>query len=221
MTYNPEQRAAILKGLQVHKIHIRKHALAHIPRNIARHFAHPWAPVSRFLGFFGLFPDPLLSFWLDHPAGHVVITAEKAGYVPGEVQEQHHSWAGVAYIPLASLVGQGEHPLIYLAHLFDHLLGCDGIADGLWLSEGGGYLPAWQAVGERIHRQFALGYAESETARQDPRRYFAEGIVAYWSDRRGLRVQDPGLETILRTTLLNPAFWKQVYRSSQTSSFPK
>ncbi len=210
MSHNPEQRAALLKGLQVRKIHVRKHALARVPREVARHFAHPWAPVSALLTFFGLFPDPLLSFWLDHPAGHIVITATEAGYEPGEVTERGRTLAAVAYIPLTSLIGQGEHPLIFVAHLFDHLLGCDGVPQGRWLSEGGGYLPAWKEVGQRLYKQFTLGYAASEAARQDPRRYFAEGLVAYWQDRTGLRVQDPGLETILRTTLLDPRFWRRV-----------
>ncbi len=207
MVYNPEQRAAILRQLQVQKIHIRKHALARVPQRIARHFSHPWEPVSVLIRYFGLFPDPLLGFWLDHPAGHVVITEQEARYEPGEIQEGRHTWAGVAYISLPMLVGEGEHPLIYIAHLFDHLLGCDGVADGRWLSEGGGYLPKWREVGQRLYRQFQLGYAATEAARNNPRRYFAEGIVAYWQDRRGLRVQDPGLETILRTTLLNAQFW--------------
>ncbi len=206
-----EQRAAILKALQVQKIHIRKHALARVPHRIARHFSHPWAPVSALIRYFGLFPDPLLSFWLDHPAGHILITEREAGYTPGEVQEGHRTLNGVALIPLNSLVGEGEHPLIYIAHLLDHLLGCDGIPEGTWLSEGGGYLPAWKEVGQRIHRQFQLGYASSAAARNDPRRYFAEGLVAYWQDRRGLRVEDPGLEAIFRTTLFDPKFWRRVY----------
>ncbi len=209
--YNPEQRAAILKGLQVRKIHVRKHALARVPASIARHFPHPWAPVSALIRFFGLFPDPLLSFWLDHPVGHVVITEGQAGYEPGEVREGKRVLAAVAFVPLASLIGEGEHPLLYIAHLFDHLLGCDGVPEGKWLSEGGGYLPAWQEVGQRLFKQFQLGYAESEAARSDPRRYFAEGLVAYWQDRQRLRVQDPGLATILRTTLLDANFWRRVY----------
>lgn len=213
MTYNPEQRAAILRGLQVHKIHVRKHALARVPRALARQFAHPWAPVEELIRYFGLFPDPLLSFWLDHPAGHVVLTARESGYEPGEVVEGRRRLAGVAYIPLGALKGQGEHPLLYIAHMFDHLLGCDGVADGMWLSEGGGYLPLWREVGRRLQRQFALGYGSTEAARADPRRYFAEGWVAYWKDRRGLRVQDPGLESILRTTVFDAAFWRRVYSS--------
>ena len=209
--HNPGQRAAILKGLQVKKIHVRKHALARVPDSIARHFSHPWAPVSALIRYFGLFPDPLLSFWLDHPVGHVVITEGQAGYEPGDIQEGKRALAAVAFIPLQSLVGEGKHPLLYIAHLFDHLLGCDGVPDGIWLSEGGGYLPAWKEVGRRLYRQFQLGYGESEAARTNPRRYFAEGLVAYWQDRQRLRVQDPGLATIFRTTLLDPHFWRRVY----------
>ncbi len=205
------QRGAILKALQTRKIHVRKHALARVSPDIARQFRHPWAPVSALVRYFGLFPDPLLSFWADHPAGHVVITERQAGYVPEEVQEGRRRWQGVAFIPLASLVGEGDHPLIYVAHLLDHLLGCDGVPRGRWLSEGGGYLPAWQEVGRRLYKQFTLGYAASEAARRDPRRYFAEGLVAYWQDRAGLRVQDPGLEAIFRTTLLDANFWRRVY----------
>ncbi|NPA91306.1 MAG: hypothetical protein GXO55_07660 [Chloroflexi bacterium] len=212
MNANPEQRAALLRALQVRKIHVRKHALARVPPRIARAFAHPWAPVSALIRYFGLFPDPLLSFWLDHPVGHVVLTEGEGGYVPGEVSVGKRHLAAVAFIPLASLVGEGEHPLLYIAHLLDHLLGCDGVPEGVWLSEGGGYLPAWKEVGARLKKQFTLGYANSEAAREDPRRYFAEGLVAYWTDRRGLRVQDPGLESILRTTLFDPAFWRRVYR---------
>ena len=194
--HNPEQRAAILKNLQARKIHVRKHVLARVPARVARHFPHPWAPVG---------------FWLDHPVGHVVITAGEAGYVPGEVEHGRRTLAAVALIPVQSLVGEGEHPLIFVAHLFDHLLGCDGVPEGTWLSEGGGYLPAWREVGERLYKQFRLGYAASEAARANPRRYFAEGLVAYWEDRHGLRVQDPGLEAIFRTTLLDPHFWRRVY----------
>lgn len=209
--YNPEQRAALLRALQERKLHVRRHALARASPAIAQHFAHPWAPVSHLIRFLALFPDPLLGFWVDHPAGHVVITARQAGYEPGEVEEGRRRLAAVAFLPLGSLVGEGDHPLIYVAHLIDHLLGCDGVAEGAWLSEGGGYLPAWRQVGQRLYRQFRLGYAATEAAGANPRRYFAEGMVAYWRDRHGLRVQDPGLETILRTTLLDPAFWRRVY----------
>lgn len=209
MIYNPEERAALLRQLQIHKIHIRKHALARVPQRIARHFAHPWEPVSALVRYFSLFPEPLLAFWLDHPAGHVVITADDEGYFPGTVTEGPYTWAGVAYISLPMLVKEGEHPLIYIAHLLDHLLGCDGVEDGQWLSEGGGYLPKWRDVGQRLYRQFQLGYAPTESARANPRRYFAEGIVSYWNDRRGLRVQDPGLEAILRTTLFDARFWRR------------
>jgi len=213
--YNPEQRAALLRLLQERKLHVRKHALARVAAHIASQFAHPWAPIGHLIRYFALFPDPLLSFWADHPAGHVVITARESRYEPGSVQEGRRVLDGVAFVSLYSLAGEGEHPLIYVAHLFDHLLGCDGIQEGTWLSEGGGYLPAWKEVGRRLYRQFSLGYAGTEAARADPRRYFAEGLVAYWRDRPGLRVQDPGLEAILRTTLMDAAFWRRTQGGTQ------
>ncbi len=204
------RREAVLRALRVRKIHLRKHVLARVPEAVAREFRHAWAPVDALVGYFGLFPDQLLHFWAEHPAGHVVITEGEAGYVPGTVHEGRRVLQGVAFIPVTSLVGEGEHPLLFVAHVLDHLLGCNGAVDGMWLSEGGGYTELWQEVGQRLQRQFALGYASTEAARTDPRRYFAEGLVAYWRDRVGLRVQDPGLEAIFRTTVLSPAFWQRV-----------
>lgn len=206
------QREHALRTLQSRKFFVRKHWLAQVPDRIGRHFRHAWAPISALIQHFGLFPDELLLFWADHPAGYVVITPRDGGYEPGVVREGDRELRGVAYIPVASLIGEGPHPLLYIAHLLDHLLGCDAACDGPWLSEGGGHTPEWQEIGRRLYRQFTLGYAATPEARSDPRRYFAEGLVAYWQDRRGLRIQDPGLEAIFRTAILNADFWRRVYR---------
>ncbi len=202
-------REKALRTLRAHKVHMRKHALARVPDAVARQFRHAWAPVDTLVEFLGLFPDPLLHFWATHPAGHIVLTESEGGYIPGTVVQGRRQLHGVAFVPIPSLVGQGEPPLIYVAHLLDHLLGCDGAPDGPWLSDGGGRTAAWREVGARLYRQFTLGYASSEAARSDPHRYFAEGILAYWRDRTGLRVQDPGLEALLRTTVFNPQFWQR------------
>lgn len=206
------RREYALRTLQSRKCFVRKHLLAQVPDRVARRFRHPWAPVSALLQYFGLFPDQLLLFWANHPAGYVVITPRHGGYEPGLVREGARELRGVAYIPVASLVGEGPHPLQYIAHLLDHLLGCNAETDGPWLSEGGGITPEWQEVGRRLYRQFTLGYAPTPEARSDPRRYFAEGLVAYWQDRRGLRVQDPGLEAIFRTAIFSAEFWRRAYR---------
>jgi hypothetical protein len=93
-----------------------------------------------------------------------------------------------------------------VANLLDHLLGSDGRDGGPWLSEGSGRSPAWQEVAERLQRQFHLGYGPEEI--QDrPQAYFAWGLRTYLTDRQALNVLDPGLERLLRTTIMDSQFW--------------
>lgn len=202
-----DERAVALRALARAKLHLVPGALARMPTAIGEHFDSPWAPVEALKRQLRPFPTGLLCFWVAQERGHVLIGPQDRGYMPGVQRCGQRMLAGVAHVALADLAMASSRPLVLVGGLLDHLLGCRGAADGAWLSDGGGITPRWQEVGRRVRELFALGYGQSEAAQHDPHAYFAEGLAAYWIDRRTLNVADPLLERLLRRTVMNDAFW--------------
>ncbi len=197
----------LLRGLLREKVHIQRGTLARLPSQQAARLRSPLDLGRLLLAPLDGAPAELLRFWLDHPRGHAVVNPLRHGYVPGVQAVGRRQRDGVAWITAARLLAQPglAEPL---AALLDHLLGSDGQPDGPRLSEGAGRSAAWAEVGQRLQRQFNLGYAPPEAAVSSDR-YFAWGIRTYLADPSGLTVADPGLERLLRTTLFDSRFWQR------------
>lgn len=152
-------------------------------------------------------PGGLLGWWATHPRGHVVVTGEARGYVPGPQEAGAYALHGVAWLSAGDLLADSLRPLDAIVQLLDHLLGSDGEADGQWLSEGGGINMRWREVGKRLTELFALGYGPTDQVRADPHAYFAWGFALSLRDARALNTTDPRMERLLRTTVLSDTFW--------------
>jgi len=163
------ERAAELRALTRAKLHLAPGALEQVPTAISEHFDSPWAPVEVFKQQLRPFPTGLLYFWA---AQERLIGPQDQDYMPGPQQCGQRVLDGVAHVALADLATANSRPLVLVGRLLDHLLGCRGAADGVWLSDGGGITPRWQEVGQRVRELFALGYGQSEAAQHDPQTYF-------------------------------------------------
>ena len=202
----PESHAA-LRGLLRDKVHIQPGTLSRLPTQQAAHLRSPLDLGRLLLAPLDGAPAELLRFWLAHPCGHAVINPLRHGYLPGVQAVGRRQHDGVAWIAAARLLAEPglAEPL---ASLLDHLLGSDGQLDGPRLSGGAGRSAAWAEVGQRIQRQFSLGYAPAEAAASS-HAYFAWGLRIYLAGAHGLSVVDPGLERLLRTTVLDSRFWQR------------
>jgi len=203
---SPESQTA-LRALLRDKVHVQRGIVARLPSAQAERLRSPLDLSRLLLHPLNASPAALLSFWAYHPRGHAVINLERAGYQPGLHPVGRYTMDCVAWVTVRRLLDEPQlAPPI--AHLLDHLLGSDGDPDGPWLSDGAGRSPIWAEVAARLVREFKLGYAPGEAA-TNPHMYFAWGLRTYLSDRPSLNVADPGLERLLRTTLLDPGFWRR------------
>lgn len=202
---SPEVNAA-LAALLRSKVNVRPGTLATLPTAASRRLRSPLDLGRWLLKPLVHAPEALLLFWQRHARGHVVINPQRHGYAPGVQLVGKRQLDCVAWVSARELL---VDPLLALpvAHLLDHLLGSDGLLEGPWLSDGAGRTPAWDSVGQRLRRQFELGYAPAE-AGADCHAYFGWGLRSYLADRETLNVVDPGLERLLRTTVFDAGFWR-------------
>lgn len=197
----------VLRALLRDKIHVQPGALARLPSPEAARLRSPLDLGRLLLAPLGHAPLELLDFWMKHPRGHAVINPQRHEYVPGDQPVGRRRYDGVAWVAARRVLAE-PGLAAPLAGLLDHLLGSDGQQDGPRLSDGAGRNAAWAEVGQRLQRQFDLGYAPPEVAAA-PGLYFAWGIRAFLSDPAALSVVDPGLERLLRTTLFDSRFWQR------------
>lgn len=202
ISLSPAQRMLLQR-----KIHVAPDAYAAGPGAVKIQFASGWSGAIEAARLLGGLPEDGLFWWAEQPHGHLLLTGEERGYadaaaVDGETVQ------GVALLPLESLTGDVRVALTELVRPLDHLLGCRGVAEGVWLSQGGGISPRWQRIGEQIARLFPLGYGGSESSRQDSRAYLAEGLALALADRHRLNREDPKLERVLVGSFLSPGFWR-------------
>jgi len=198
----------VLRALTRSKLHIAPGTLARASGAIGDCFESPWAPVEelgRRLPGFGV---GLLRYWAIQERGHVLIGPSDRGYLPGQQQWGRHQLDGVAFVSVVDLARASRRPLVLVAHMLDHLLGCAGAVDGPWLSDGGGTTAGLREVGQRVRELHRLGYSRGQEAQCDLHEYFAEALVDFCLDRRALNVADPPMERLLRRTLMNEAFWR-------------
>lgn len=198
-TTSTGEHAAALRALLADKLHAFPDARGRAPGVLLRALMQQIHPL----------PVVLLHWWAAHPRGHVVITTDARGYVPGPQIAGAYALDGVVWVAADTLLAGETDSLAAIAHLLDHLLGCNGEAEGAWLSAGGGITPAWRETGARLRDLFALGYGPTAETRADPRAYFAWGFVLSLREPRALNVADPRLERLLRTTLLDDDFWRR------------
>jgi hypothetical protein len=57
-----------------------------------------------------------------------------------------------------------------------------------------------------------------EESRQNPRQYLARSLAWYVTDRRALNAADPAVERLLKHTLMDERFWKEILEASRGSS---
>ncbi|MCS7220178.1 MAG: hypothetical protein RML36_03685 [Anaerolineae bacterium] len=205
-----DQRERACRALLRDKIHLDLESRTRLPILPSKSplGRSAWAPALKLADRLQIFPSELLDWWAVQPTGHVVIGSGVSTYQPGPAQIGRRVLVNVVRIALLDLIHNEAAIFSALARLFDHLLGCNGEPAGLWLSEGGGCTPEWQAVGRRIQASYALGYAPSIVI--SPRDYFAWGIAIYCTDRRQLNLADPVLERLLRATVMNSSFWQKI-----------
>ncbi|MCL4835558.1 MAG: hypothetical protein KJZ86_24170 [Caldilineaceae bacterium] len=190
------------------KIHVAGNAYTDGGRRAQARFSNGWGGAIALAHLLGDLPEIALHWWAAQPNGHLLVTAGDDSYALLLAVDEREVGA-VACIPIGWLVDGKEQALAGALRPLDHLLGCAGAADGLWLSDGGGITPRWQRVGEQIARLFPLGYGEDEASRQDPHSYLAAGLAAALTNRRRLNVADPKLERLLLASLLSPYFWQR------------
>ncbi len=203
-----ETKEARLRALIQAKVSLAPRALASSPPAVRNRFESDWAPVNALARRLSCFPAGLLRFLTECDTGHIVLAARDFHYVEGEQTIGGRSLLNVAYVCIGDLADDSRRPWHVVAHLLDHLMGCGGQPGGDWLSDGGGLLPRWREVGKRIHRLFPLGYSPDEVAADDARDYFAQSVAWYCHDRQRLNVADPPMEKLLKTTIMNDAFWR-------------
>jgi len=131
-----------LSLLKVDRMHVAPRALELSPAAAQRRFNSVWAPLEELLSRLRPLPAGLVRFWLQQPGGHVIITHLPSSYEPGPRALKHHVLYNVACVSVSDLARDSLHALVPLGCLLDHLLGCGGVEDGKWLSEGGGLTPA-------------------------------------------------------------------------------
>lgn len=205
-----DPRLAAAQRLLPHHIHLVPDLWRAVPNHPAEYFPDPFAPARLVAARCACLPAALLDWWVSLPTGHVLITAQTNSYTVGQLVDEPRQLQNVACISLHDLIGPSL--FFWLAMLLDHHLGTGGAAEGPWLSDGGGFNARWLEVGQRVHQLAGLGYGSSVESQTDPHVYFAEGVATYLNDRHALNVQDPKLERLLHTTLMDEDFCRRALR---------
>lgn len=202
-----------LRRLLHTKIHLAPELSRHRSGPIAGRLQNRWQGAVALAELLVGLPETALTWWSRHPVGHLVLTAagptRRPQYQAGPTTVGRRSLAGVAYVPLMQVLDDPVAATAVALLPLDHLLGCGGLPEGLWLSQGGGVTPAWMEVGADVHQLFGLGYGSREEARRSAAVYLADGLALTLHRRREANTQDPKLERLLDRTVLNEAFWQK------------
>ena len=199
----------LLKELKSRKIHLYPRLLSRLPPDVANRFDSQWSPVQHLASHLARLPLSALDFLLGSSTGALVIgPAETLHYARGRHQ-LHKAWLeNVAFIPAASLLGDGVAPLHVVAHLYDHLLGSGGALGGANLCDGVGVSPAWTEVGAQISELFALGHNPDPLCQEDCADYFAQSVALYAVRPKELNAADPLMHKLLRRSFFSESFWR-------------
>lgn len=203
---NPER---LLKELKSRKIHLYPRLFSLLPPDVAEGFDSQWSPVVHLADHLARLPCGALHFLLASPTGALVVSpTDDLHYARGANQLHKSRLENVAFIPAASLLGDGTAPLHIVTHLYDHLLGSGGAAAGANLSDGVGITPAWTEVAAQIREAFALGYNPDPLCQTDCADYFAQSVAWYALRRKELNAVDPPMYKLLKRSFFSETFWR-------------
>lgn len=199
----------LLKELKSRKIHLYPRLFSLLPPDVAEGFDSQWSPVVHLANHLAQLPCGALHFLLTSPTGALVVSHTDALHYARGLHQLHKSrLENVAFIPAASLLGDGTVPLHIVAHLYDHLLGSAGADDGANLSDGVGITPAWTEVGAQVLETFALGYNPDPLCQKDRADYFAQSVAWYALRPKELNVADPPMYKLLKRSFFSETFWR-------------
>lgn len=185
------------------RIHILPGALAGSPGHVAEQFSTPVAAMEVTLNHLQLLPDPLIQRWPAEPRGHIVLNAERHGYVPGANTFRGRTLQDVAWLKLALYPNRRLEYLTPVGALLVRLLGWgESQAVGI---DG----QRWDQFCMGAQSCFRAGYGISLEAQTDVEAYLAEGLAHYLLDRHSLNRHDPRLEKLLAATVFDPGFYSQ------------
>lgn len=192
----------------IEKMGIEPSAWRRVPASVAARYDNQWGPVEELVLHLALLPVGLIGYLADHPRGYFII-GDRTYYEPGTCEVQGKWLSNVVHLAIAD-VASSFTCLCITAALVDHLLGCNGERDGLWLSDGGGISPTLVQLGEQIRRLHELGYGVDVAARHSRHVYLAHSLAWYILDRRRLNIEDPLMERLLKRSLMNERFWRDL-----------
>ena len=184
------------------RIHISPEALARSPGHVSERFATGVAAMQATLAYLRPLPPTLVQRWLAQERGHIVIDASQHRFEPGSCAFRGRWLEDVAWVKLALLVDDPIRFLTPVGALIAHLIG--------WGETPGRDAQPWRDFVRGVQSGFEAGYGRSDAARCDVDAYLAEGIAWYLTDRRGLNVENPRLEKLLRATVFNNAWHSSI-----------
>jgi len=199
-----------LRQLITEKMHVERQALRLSPAMVRRRYNHAWAAVQQLENVLRSCPEGLLRWWAESPRGHLILTHLPSRYAEGPQAVRGEMVENVAYICLNDLHRAPQIALRAVASLLDHLMGSYGAPKGRRLSAGTGVIPALEDVGQKVREYAALGYLEDVVEISDSQEYFEAAFSMYIANRRDLKVADPRIEKLLRTTILSEPFWRRI-----------
>lgn len=192
---------------QLHeRLHILPETLARSPTPVGERFPTPMALLAAVAQGLAPLPEPLRAAWLAAAGGHLVLTPDRHGFVPGPQPVRRETLTDVAWLRAALWLSDRMAFYEPVGWLVCHLL-----TDRFDL-EAAASIPSWASFWRGLESGRQAGYGLSEAARADTRAYLAEGIAAYLGDRMALNQRDPRLEKLLAATVFSPHFYRHLPR---------
>jgi hypothetical protein len=192
---------------QLHdRLHILPDTLARSPTTVGEHFPTPMALLATVAQGLTPLPLPLREAWLAAAGGHLVLTADCHGFVPGPQPFRRETLTDVAWLRAALWLSDRTAFFEPVGWLIYRLL-----TDRFDL-EAAMTSPSWASFWRGLESGWQAGYGLTEAARTDIRAYLAEGIAGYLGDRMAFNQRDPRLEKLLAATLFNAHFYRHLPR---------
>ena len=186
------------------RVHLAPEALARSPGHVQERFPTGVHAMQATLDYLRPLPEALVQGWLASPRGHIVLDAARHGFEPGGGTFRGRPLADIAWVRLALLVDDPVAFLTPVGALIAQLIG--------WGETSGWDTQPWRDFVRGVRSGFESGYGRSEAARGNVDAYLAEGIAWYLADRRGLNVENPRLEKLLRATVFNNAWYHALWK---------
>ena len=182
----------------IERIHILPGTLARSPGHVSEQWPTPMRAVRTVAQWLAPLPPALRQRWLSSPAGHIVLNPDHHGFVSGPQRVGARERQDVAWLKPALLPDRAA----FLLPVGEWLVWLIGWGEETPFEPA---LKAWDQFESGVRSCFRAGYGLSPAARSRVDAYLAEGAARYLADRRGLNLDDPRLEKLLRATLFNQA----------------